>query len=37
MKAITRKRAVRNHSGQVVFGVIAILIVLVMFLPALFR
>jgi hypothetical protein len=37
MKAITRKRAVRNRSGQVVLAVVAILIVLVMFLPALLR
>jgi hypothetical protein len=37
MKAITRKRAVRNRSGQVVIAVVAILLLLVIFLPVLLR
>jgi hypothetical protein len=37
MKAIARKRSVRNRSGLVVFGVIAIFLLAVIFLPMLMR
>jgi hypothetical protein len=35
MKAIARKRAARDRSGQIVIAVVAILLLLVIFLPAL--
>jgi hypothetical protein len=35
MKAITRKHSVRNRGGQIVLAVVALLLLLVIFLPAL--
>jgi hypothetical protein len=37
MRAISRKQAIRRKSGQVVFAVIALFLLLVIFLPVLMR
>jgi hypothetical protein len=37
MKAISRKGAARSRSGQIVLAVVAILLLIAIFLPALLR